>query len=388
MSVPAFIDITEDIQCQDLRSYFKSLGADISEENSPEGFLIDLQQIIGVCDVCFKEQSEADIESVLNSIVSLLVLVPPDQCDNLMYAFCEKLTKTPSVRTGQICLRVLQNLYEGLLKDSPLLFDVYYSLVRIAGQTDSISSVFTDVRKLKCWFQENNVSTEKAKKLLRLLHEVLQENKQSELASKVMIELLGTYTEDNASHARDDAHRCIVACLADPTMFLMDHLLALKPVRFLEGELIHDLLTIFVSEKLSLYIQFYNNNKDFLNSLGLSHEQNMQKMRLLTFMQMGETKKEISFETIQKELHLTFEEIESFVIDVLRTKLVRAKIDHVNKKVLVSSTMHRTFGKSQWQQLREVLVKWRNNLSMVESSMESVLQAQVEPMAALQESAH
>lgn len=34
--------------------------------------------------------------------------------------------------------------------------------------------------------------------------------------------------------------RCIVTCLADPNIFIMDHLLMLKPVRFLEGELIHD----------------------------------------------------------------------------------------------------------------------------------------------------
>ena len=111
-------------------------------------------------------------------------------------------------------------------------------------------------------------------------------------ATKVMIQLLGTYTEDNASQARDDAHRygfnlgwtilqlyvrnqrislslyspiitvmyvrimmwsfihcqgmcsspsrCIVTCLEDPNTFLMDHLLTLKPVKFLEGELIHD----------------------------------------------------------------------------------------------------------------------------------------------------
>lgn len=83
-----------------------------------------------------------------------------------------------------------------------------------------------------------------------------------------MIELLGTYTEENASQARDDAHRCIVACLGDPTAFLMDHLLALKPVRFLEGEPIHDLLTIFISDKLSAYVQFYNTRKDFVQSIG------------------------------------------------------------------------------------------------------------------------
>lgn len=34
--------------------------------------------------------------------------------------------------------------------------------------------------------------------------------------------------------------RCIVRALKDPNTFLFDHLLILKPVRFLEGELIHD----------------------------------------------------------------------------------------------------------------------------------------------------
>lgn len=83
-----------------------------------------------------------------------------------------------------------------------------------------------------------------------------------------MIELLGTYTEENASQARTDAQKCIVSSLADPTTFLMDNLLALKPVKILEGELIHDLLSIFVSEKLSAYNAFYNANKGFIESSG------------------------------------------------------------------------------------------------------------------------
>lgn len=91
----------------------------------------------------------------------------------------------------------------------------------------------------------------------------------SELASKVMIELLGTYTDENASYAREDAIKCIATALADPTTFLLDPLLSLKPVRFLEGELIHDLLTIFVSEKLSSYQTFYNNHKEFVQSQGM-----------------------------------------------------------------------------------------------------------------------
>lgn len=63
----------------ELRKYFKSLGADISEEKSANGVEDDLHQIVGVCDACFKEPNEADVEGVLNSIVSIMVSVSIDK---------------------------------------------------------------------------------------------------------------------------------------------------------------------------------------------------------------------------------------------------------------------------------------------------------------------
>ena len=48
---------------------------------------------------------------------------------------------------------------------------------------------------------------------------------------------------------------------------------------------------------------------------GLSHEQNMAKMRLLTFMGMAVEFKEISFDTLQQELQTDAEDVEAFVID-------------------------------------------------------------------------
>lgn len=50
-------------------------------------------------------------------------------------------------------------------------------------------------------------------------------------------------------------------------------------------------------------------------SAGLNHEQNMKKMRLLTFMQLAETNPEMSFDTIQEELQISETEVESFIID-------------------------------------------------------------------------
>ena len=58
MSVPAFIDISEEDQAAELRAYLKSKGAEISEENSEGGLHVDLAQIIEACDVCLKEDDK------------------------------------------------------------------------------------------------------------------------------------------------------------------------------------------------------------------------------------------------------------------------------------------------------------------------------------------
>nr|ACO08579.1 Probable COP9 signalosome complex subunit 7 [Oncorhynchus mykiss] len=332
MSVPAFIDITEEDQASELRAYIKAKGAEISEENSEGGLHVDLAQIIEARDVCLKDDDK-EVESVMNSIVSLLLILETEKQETLIESLCEKLVKSREGERPSLRMQLLSNLFHGMDETAPVRY------------------------------------TEKKHTLLRLVYEALVECKKSEAAAKVMVELLGSYTEDNASQARVDAHRCIVRALKDPNTFLLDHLLVLKPVRFLEGELLHDLLTIFVSAKLAAYVKFYQSNKDFIDSLGLNHEQNMAKMCLLTFMGMAVEFKEISFGTMQQELQLEEDQVEAFVIDAVRTKMVYCKIDQTQRKVIVSHSTHRTFGKQQWQQLYDSLSSWKGNLATVKTSL-------------------
>lgn len=314
----------------------------------------------------------------MNGIVSMLALVTGDKTENLILAFCEKLCKAPSNSLGLVCLKVLWSLFQSLEESSPMRFHVYYYLVGLAGKTDQLSTVYKDMTQVRNQFVKQPPSNEQTQKLLKLLHEVLLANGQSDEASRVMIELLGTYTTENASQAREEAQRCIIASLADPNTFLLDHLLQLKPVKFLEGELIHDLLTIFVSEKLESYVKFYESHKEFVNGLGLKHEDNMRKMKLLSFMQLAENRSEISFNEIQQAMQLQEGQVEGFIIDVIKTKLVKAKMNQGEQVVNVSSTMHRTFGPGHWQQLHSTLNLWKANLATVRDQMQHVASAQIE----------
>ncbi|ELK16016.1 Eukaryotic translation initiation factor 3 subunit M [Pteropus alecto] len=343
MSVPAFIDISEEDQAAELRAYLKSKGAEISEENSEGGLHIDLAQIIEACDVCLKEDDK-DVESVMNSVVSLLLILEPEKQEALIENLCEKLVKFREGERPSLRLQLLSNLFHGMDKNTPVRYTVYCSLIKVAASCGAIQYIPTELDQVRKWISDWNLNTEKKHTLLRLLYEALVDCKK----------------------------RCIVRALKDPNAFLFDHLLTLKPVKFLEGELIHDLLTIFVNAKLASYVKFYQNNKDFIDSLGLLHEQNMAKMRLLTFMGMAVENKEISFDTMQQELQIGADDVEAFVIDAVKTKMIYCKIDQTQRKVVVSHSTHRTFGKQQWQQLYDTLNAWKQNLNKVKNSLLSL----------------
>ncbi|KAJ8671078.1 hypothetical protein QAD02_002337 [Eretmocerus hayati] len=53
-------------------------------------------------------------------------------------------------------------------------------------------------------------------------------------------------------------------------------------------------------------------------------------------------------------------------------------LKQANRKVLVSSTMHRTFGRPQCLHLRDLLVAWKTNLSGVQDGMKNVIFARME----------
>jgi len=49
----------------------------------------------------------------------------------------------------------------------------------------------------------------------------------------------------------------------------------------------------------------------------------------------------------------------------VKTKAINAKMDHPSRRVIVTKTIQRTFGKPQWQQLHDQLRDWQQNVAQV-----------------------
>jgi len=374
MNVHVFIDIGLEEQTEELRTYFEGLGAWNGEAKPSKGIEGDLSDIIGVSELCLQESIDAvEIEGILNGIVSILITL--EKNDALVQSFCSKLTMAPNNKVGVVCLRVLLLLFQSIGDKSPMKFQVYYNIIKVAGKVDQAHVLFNDMDKIKDQLSQAQLSTDDTQKIYRLLYDVMSAAaKKSEIAAQVMAELLRTYTTENAAKAKEDASKCIVMALADPNCYLFDHLFSLKPVLCLEGQPIYTLLTIFTAEKLSAYLSFHQKNKAFIESLGLKHEENVKKMQALTFLQMAETNSELSFDVLEKELQIQPNQIEGFVIDVLKTRLVRARLDQCARKVHIISALKRSFNRQQWEQLRQTLVEWKSNLSTISDNLTAVFQ--------------
>lgn len=94
------------LQALELRSYLRSIGANLQEKGS-ENIEEDMQEIISKCDACLNtELSDTDIESFLCSIVSVIIGIGTvDVESKLVTAFSQKLSKYEEERFNNTILK-------------------------------------------------------------------------------------------------------------------------------------------------------------------------------------------------------------------------------------------------------------------------------------------
>lgn len=131
--LPIFAFCNADVQANQLRSFFRSLGANVSEASEGEEkdslVLVELSPILAT-----KMENEMEIEMVLNSIVSLIISVPLESVEAVVTKFCDQL-KGPeftSKAPGAV-VRVLSNLFHGFSEAEKriLQYRIYCALLKV-----------------------------------------------------------------------------------------------------------------------------------------------------------------------------------------------------------------------------------------------------------------
>ncbi|CDS41495.1 dendritic cell protein [Echinococcus multilocularis] len=364
MAPPTFIRCSESTQIVELRSFLVKVGvenvdnSEVTQENWPSAFISHIPQLR----VCFRSDkvSESEAIDLLTTVSSLVIGLPDNYIDEAVNKLCELYEdfSEPKNRKHFAKLYSLNVLFTGLPEDHHSRYRVYRALVTCASELGALSQIYTQTEKVAMLLKVCKCSPAECQSLWRRMSEVHQASSNTKLATQAMINLLSTYSKGNAAGARDDALKCILAVIQDPSFLSHNRLMSLKP-----------LLEIYVSGGLGDFAAFMKKNPTFLAENGLNEKACLDKLRTLSLMNIAENAAELDYATVCKKIDLPEDQLEAFIIEAVRQRVITCKLDQINKRILITGALPRNFGAPQWQSLCRLLKEWESGLRVVQSGL-------------------
>lgn len=133
---------------------------------------------------------------------------------------------------------------------------------------------------------------------------------------------------------------------------------------------LYELLRIFQEGKLDDFESFASANPSAITDNGLSRDDCVRHIRLLSLCSLAAEHEEIPYSAIGSTLRVDDSEVESWVIAAVSSGLLTAKMDQLQKVVLVERCVVRRFGPEQWRDLQGRLNAWKKNVGGILQGLE------------------
>eukprot|EP00559_Dactyliosolen_fragilissimus_P007835 CAMPEP_0184862768 /NCGR_PEP_ID=MMETSP0580-20130426/7636_1 /TAXON_ID=1118495 /ORGANISM="Dactyliosolen fragilissimus" /LENGTH=479 /DNA_ID=CAMNT_0027360747 /DNA_START=45 /DNA_END=1484 /DNA_ORIENTATION=+ len=212
-------------------------------------------------------------------------------------------------------------------------------------------------------------------------------DKEAELADSVrqtyLLKLLDTYSSlsDVDTEAIEAAKAAATGAIRDPVTLFREQggMMTLPPIQALEDNSstkpLHFLLKIFQEGKLEDYQSFLSTHTESaLTDLSLDPSACTYNIRLLSLCSLATEHEEIPYDAIASTLQVTNDEVESWVIAAVSSGLLSAKMDQLQRVVMVERCVLRKFGMEEWKSLQQRLHVWKENVATI---VEGLKQGQI-----------
>lgn len=390
-----FVDIaTEEAQLSELAVHLNKLqvSKDGGENESNAQSLKDLSElaknskvkevltnVIDRLDLVLADANEKDVEGTLNVIFSLLRKLDAASVDDLAKKLVGKITSDPNDKS-LLRIKILNNLYNTFDTDSITRYEVYVSIVQYALDSKNSDVIVPTFKKIDEWLKIWGANLEQTRKLYQLMLKTLEapgtlkfaDDSREVQAYGVLIKYLQTFdasNQDALATAKPDAIKAAVQAIKTPEIHQCDDLLDIPAVKQLENEPTHsklfELLKLFAIDKLDSFTAFHEKNPEYLQSLGISHDDCVRKIRLLSLASLAVEQSEIPYSLIAQTLKINEDDVETWVILSIRTGLIEAKLDQLRSVVIINRATQRVFTIDQWKHLSSKLGAWKENVKSI-----------------------
>ncbi|KAF9582051.1 hypothetical protein BGW38_000721 [Lunasporangiospora selenospora] len=355
----------------ELAAYISTLRNDEGEalvkEVTP---MLEADKIKEVTQILLKESKtlleapERELEPAFNLLVAI-VLAESEKAS--LESLLKTLITEPTQKTA-IKLKVLSNIFNTLPANSPLRLLAFTSIVDVAVASDDMDLVLPQLQYVPAWVSEWGVGVDAERSLLLTLSDRLKESGNQYQSLSFLLKHLTSFNgTPEAASQKATATRAIAESLALSEVLNFENLLKIDAIQQLKSEKIYELLSVFMSGNLQDYRTLVAKHSGLIKESGLEEEECVRKIRLLSLASLGSENlsRELSYQEVAKALEVDENEVELWVIDVIRAGLVEAKLNQVAKVVVVNRSIYRTFGTAQWQQLGQRLNGWKQSLAEI-----------------------
>ena len=281
------------------------------------------------------------------------------------------ITSSPA-NGGGLALSVLSTVFNTIPNEnSELRFNVLLTILRVIRATSNFETLRPQLKQLDAWLEDWETEEAEDRKLYLAVSDVATEAGEEEQAYTYLLRALRTFKADQVSsqEAKELSIRALKSALTHPTHFDFQDLTDLDSVQALRNAepVYFQLLEIFNSELLDDFNDFKDEHDGWIEEVGLDGQALNRKMRLLTLASIAASAaqtRELPYAQIAKSLQIPSEDVEMWVIDVIRAGLVEGKLSQL-KQFLIHRSTYRVFGEKQWREVSSRLDMWRSGLESV-----------------------
>ncbi len=280
------------------------------------------------------------------------------------------ITSSPHNGSG-LALSILTTIFNILPQDADTRYHVFLAILRVVRTSSSFETLRPQLKNLDAWIALWETDEEDQRKLFLQIAEIANETGDDGQAYLYLLRALRTILADEASseEAHDLAIRALKAALSHPSHFDFQDLTSADPIQALRKSEPdwYELLELFNAELLDDYNDFLESHEDFLENNKLPTSILHRKMRLLTLASLAAStqSRSLPYQHIARALQIPSEDVEMWVIDVIRAGLVEGKLSQLNQTFLIHRSTYRVFGEKQWTEVQGRLDTWRTSLEGV-----------------------
>jgi len=245
------------------------------------------------------------------------------------------------------------------------LLTVILEYALASEQTSAVEGQFDTIdHKLR----ELNASSFQKRKIYEIVLKHIRDWR-SNYVYDFWVKYLSAYDENEPipNDVKEEANSFILTVIKDLEIMRMDQLLASYVVKSFKNDKkfakTYRLLEIFTCKGYKEYMDFHRKNEEYIANSGLKHDDLVTKIRLLTLMSLASSQHIILYSEVSKILEVDESDVEFIVVEAITSEILDARIDQLNRRIVVRHAESRVFGEEEWKRLDTKIQKWKDNMT-------------------------